>query len=82
MNGVWVQAVVPLSQQRVPVAGYPGCSQRVLHGALHRVVVDAGDGGGGRGLHQVDGGAPHTNVQESLHCGVSVNCIPIDNDIP
>lgn len=62
MNGVRVPAVVPLSQERVAVNGHPRGSERVLHRALHGVVVEAGDGGSGRGLHQVDIGAPHTDV--------------------
>lgn len=82
VDGVWVQAIVPLSQDRIPVDGHPRGSERILHCALHCVVVDAGDDGGGWVLHQVDVGAPHTQVQERLHRGVCVNCVPIDDDIP
>ena len=62
MDGVWELAIVPLSQEGVAVNGNPRCSERVLHRSFHRVVVDAGDGGGVRGLHQVDVAAPHTKV--------------------
>lgn len=62
VDGVWVQAVIPLGQDRIPVNSDSGGSQRVRHGALHRVVVDAGDGGGRRGLHEVHAAAAHAKV--------------------
>lgn len=62
VNGVWVLALIPLGQERLPVNGDPRCLERTLHCTFHLVVVDAGDGGGGRGPHQVDVGASHAKI--------------------
>lgn len=62
VDGVGVLAVVPLRQERLLVHGDPRGPQRALHCALHAGVVDAGDHGGERGLHQVDAGALHAKA--------------------
>lgn len=73
VDGVRVQPVVPLSQQRVPVHSHPRGLERILYRTLHCAVVDAGDDGRGWVLYQVDAGAPDPQVQEGLHSGVCVN---------
>lgn len=82
MDGIWVLTVVPLSQERVLIDRHPGGVECILHGTLYHIVVDAGCVGIGWGMYEVDAPPIHASVQECLHCCVSVNCIPIDNDLP
>lgn len=82
MDGIWVLAVIPLSQQRVLIDSHPSGSECILQGTLYHIVVEAGYVGIGWGMYEVDARPLHANVQECLHCRVSVNCISIDNDLP
>lgn len=72
----------PARQDAGAVHRDAGAGQGVLHGALQRRVVQAGDAGASGRMHQMDAGAGDSERQEGFYRGVNVNCVPIDNDVP
>lgn len=77
-----VAALAPLCQDTVPVQGHASLAQGLLDSALQLGVVETGQPRAERRLHEVDARAINSQRQERFCCGVNVNCIPIDNNVP
>jgi len=82
LDGIWVLALVPLSQQCVLIDFHSSGTKRLVHRTLYIIVVDVGCVWLSWGVHKVDAVLLHADVQEGLHGCVSVQCIPVDNDLP
>lgn len=74
-------AIVHLSQHAVVVDPDSGLLHGCHHGPLHSRVAEGGGAGVQRRQDQVDTRPTYTEAEQSLHGGVDVDGVPVDDGV-